>query len=501
MSKGHNSFFKKIWSVGVILGASVAIVSPFIFFNQNKEPTETQIEGEIILEENLSDQKIIDMLESAPNPKLKTESNQDKQENQKTNQNKKQSDNTDSSTQNKPDQQNSNTQNQSQNQTNNQAQDKTKDSKDLTQENKDKEQSKLNKESKDQKETQAKAEQDSKQNKEQNSANKDNKQDPNNKDQESKAENTTDGADQNLMQALSSDPDKLLEEEVGEQNTNEQAEVAQNQETDNKQTLAQKVSNLTAKRTEQDKERYEQEQALRKEYVNATVEEIANNSRIYLPPMFSSRAIVVYFSPTIEVEQDKSIQPKEQFDSTTGATLIKNEELLKQQLTKELEEKIKDPNKKINGVAFVAKTLANETQASSFNISTVIRYPHQVDQLYKFALNELKQKQRPELTDDMILDSSKFDCIYICYPNWWGDLPAAVYSFFDKFDLSGKTIVPICINDGDGFSNTIETIASLEPNASIYYNGLNINFKEFKEPQQIRLKLRSWITHITQELN
>ena len=42
----------------------------------------------------------------------------------------------------------------------------------------------------------------------------------------------------------------------------------------------------------------------------------------------------------------------------------------------------------------------------------------------------------------------------------------ALYSFFDEYDFSGKTIIPFNVHNGSGLSRTIETIQELEPNAT-----------------------------------
>ena len=43
----------------------------------------------------------------------------------------------------------------------------------------------------------------------------------------------------------------------------------------------------------------------------------------------------------------------------------------------------------------------------------------------------------------------------------------AVYSFFDAYDLSGKTINVFVTHEGSGFSLTIDTIRELEPGATV----------------------------------
>jgi flavodoxin len=40
------------------------------------------------------------------------------------------------------------------------------------------------------------------------------------------------------------------------------------------------------------------------------------------------------------------------------------------------------------------------------------------------------------------------------FPNYWGDMPMAVYTFLEKFDWNGKTIHPFCTHEGSGLSGT-----------------------------------------------
>ena len=47
-------------------------------------------------------------------------------------------------------------------------------------------------------------------------------------------------------------------------------------------------------------------------------------------------------------------------------------------------------------------------------------------------------------------------------------------SFFEEYDFSGKTIIPFVTSGGSGFSNTVSTIKSLEPNATIL-EGISIS--------------------------
>ena len=44
--------------------------------------------------------------------------------------------------------------------------------------------------------------------------------------------------------------------------------------------------------------------------------------------------------------------------------------------------------------------------------------------------------------------------IYLGYPNYWGTMPMAVYTFLESFDWNSKKIYPFCTHEGSGLSST-----------------------------------------------
>lgn len=52
-------------------------------------------------------------------------------------------------------------------------------------------------------------------------------------------------------------------------------------------------------------------------------------------------------------------------------------------------------------------------------------------------------------------------------------MPRVIYTFFDTYDLSGKTIAPFCTSGGSGLSGTPRTIADMEGGATVL-DGLHV---------------------------
>lgn len=121
----------------------------------------------------------------------------------------------------------------------------------------------------------------------------------------------------------------------------------------------------------------------------------------------------------------------------------------------------------------VAAMIAEATGADLFSIQTVEQYPDSYDATIDQGQEERNADARPELATH-VENLDNYDVIFLGFPNWWGDMPMAVYSFLDEVDLSGKTIVPFVTSGGSGFSNTISTIEDMESGAT-FQEGLSIS--------------------------
>lgn len=121
----------------------------------------------------------------------------------------------------------------------------------------------------------------------------------------------------------------------------------------------------------------------------------------------------------------------------------------------------------------VAAMIAEAAGADLFSIQTVEQYPDSYDATIDQGQEEQRADARPELATH-VENLDDYDVIFLGFPNWWGDMPMAMYSFLDEVDLSGKTIVPFVTSGGSGFSNTINTIESMESGATVQ-KGLSIS--------------------------
>lgn len=123
----------------------------------------------------------------------------------------------------------------------------------------------------------------------------------------------------------------------------------------------------------------------------------------------------------------------------------------------------------------VAQEIQEQTGADLFEIVPAEPYTDDYDELLDIAREEQSDNARPEIAETA--DLSAYDTVYLGFPNWWGDMPMILYTFLDEYDLSGKTIAPFNTSGGSGFSDSLDTIAEMEPDAEIK-EGLSLGSRE-----------------------
>lgn len=128
----------------------------------------------------------------------------------------------------------------------------------------------------------------------------------------------------------------------------------------------------------------------------------------------------------------------------------------------------------LGNTQYVAYVIKENTGADIFRIEPETPYPTDHETLVDMAAEEQDNNARPAIKDS-IENLEQYDTIFVGYPNWWGDMPMILYSFFDTYDFSGKNIIPFNTHGGSGFSNTISTIAELESDANVNEDGFTVS--------------------------
>lgn len=121
---------------------------------------------------------------------------------------------------------------------------------------------------------------------------------------------------------------------------------------------------------------------------------------------------------------------------------------------------------KVGNTEIVAGLIKEMTDADSFKIEMKDPYSPVYMTCINEAKKDLRENARPELTQ--YLDSiDEYDTIILGYPNYWGTFPMAVATFLEKYDFTGKTILPFCTNEGSGMGSSESDIKKSAKGATL----------------------------------
>lgn len=169
-----------------------------------------------------------------------------------------------------------------------------------------------------------------------------------------------------------------------------------------------------------------------------------------------SNVLIAYFSVPEDVDT---------VDAVAGASIV-----------------VKD-GEKLGNTQYVAELIQQTMGGDLFRIETVEEYPLDHDPLVDQAAEEQDADARPELTDH-VENFEQYEYVFLGFPNWWGDMPMAVYSFLEEYDFGAKTIIPFITHGGSGASGTIDTISELQPGALLMGNELVLSRNDVAESEE-----------------
>lgn len=123
-------------------------------------------------------------------------------------------------------------------------------------------------------------------------------------------------------------------------------------------------------------------------------------------------------------------------------------------------------NIKVGNTKLVAEEVQRLTGGDIFEIVAEKDYNMPYNQLIKVAQDETRNGELPAFKGG-IENIEKYDTIFIGGPIWWGTYPQVMFSFFKKYDLNGKTIIPFTTHEGSGLASVVGDLEREYPNANV----------------------------------
>ena len=126
----------------------------------------------------------------------------------------------------------------------------------------------------------------------------------------------------------------------------------------------------------------------------------------------------------------------------------------------------------------VAEEIAKQTGAELREIVPEVPYDGNRDHysaLLRVAQKEHDTDARPVIKEELPI--ADYDRIYIGYPMWCYTFPMIIYTLFEQYDFSDKTIVPFNTHMGSRDGGTYQTIKELAPKAKVL-TGLPVEMRD-----------------------
>lgn len=142
----------------------------------------------------------------------------------------------------------------------------------------------------------------------------------------------------------------------------------------------------------------------------------------------------------------------------------------------------------IGNTEAAAGMLQQLTGGELFQIQPIQPYARDYNTCIEQARADQRRDARPELKE-WPESLAGYDTIFLGYPNYWGTMPMAVFTFLERLDFTGKTICPFCTHEGSGMGRSEEDIRCLCPGADVR-SGLPIRGAGVRNAQPL---LEKWL--------
>lgn len=107
--------------------------------------------------------------------------------------------------------------------------------------------------------------------------------------------------------------------------------------------------------------------------------------------------------------------------------------------------------------AKLAKALAEAADAELFEIQPAQPYTAaDLDWMNKKSRSSVEMNTpgfRPEVKNT-VDNMEQYDTVFVGFPIWWYIAPAIINTFLERYDFSGKTVIPFATSGGSGMGKT-----------------------------------------------
>ena len=123
-------------------------------------------------------------------------------------------------------------------------------------------------------------------------------------------------------------------------------------------------------------------------------------------------------------------------------------------------------NIKVGNTKKIADLISEKTGAAQFEIVAEKSYDMPYTPLTELAKQEQQNGELPAFKGG-IDNIDQYETIFIGGPVWWGTYPQVMFTFFSKYDLNGKTLIPFTTHEGSGLGSCVDDVEKAYPQATV----------------------------------
>ncbi|WP_294609759.1 flavodoxin [uncultured Bacteroides sp.] len=119
----------------------------------------------------------------------------------------------------------------------------------------------------------------------------------------------------------------------------------------------------------------------------------------------------------------------------------------------------------VGNTAVLAGYIKDYTGGDVFEIVPEVAYPTNYDEMRQVSQQETASNARPAIKN-RLENLTDYTTVFVGAPIWYGAPPMIMRTFYEAYDLSGKTIVPFGTHEGSGVSSCTTLLKSYFPDAT-----------------------------------
>ncbi|WP_052356246.1 flavodoxin [Bacteroides timonensis] len=150
----------------------------------------------------------------------------------------------------------------------------------------------------------------------------------------------------------------------------------------------------------------------------------------------------------------------------------------------------------VGNTAVLAGYIKDYTEGDVFEIVPEVPYPTNYDEMRQVSQQETASNARPAIKN-RLENLADYSTVFVGSPIWYAAPPMIMRTFYESYDLAGKTIIPFGTHEGSGVGSCTSLLKSYFPNAS-YLETFGMRGQDVRSGRQT---VNAWLERLNLKKN